>query len=430
MNVNDYLQENEALTALCGEYHLTSLEESTRIPKNIYKLISNVHNSITGHHGVEKTLRKLLRCNTTFNHMRKYVTLFIKQCPCCQKQSQIKIPIQTTPFFTSTYTPMSRIALDSIGELPEDVFGYKHVQVIIDTCTRTIELKPTRTVDAEEGADALIAWIGRYGAPSEIVTDNGTQYMNKLFEELNNIFQNEHISTIPYSKEENSIVERSNKEIMRHLQAYLYEIGKRKQWSRYLPIVQRILMSTVHSSTGIAPATLLYANQIDLDSKIITQSKSLITDEMKLSHYTADMIAVQNKLIDIAMKRQEFINNSNINSKNKHNNSITEFPINSFVLVQYPKTRMGSMPPTKLHTKLKGPLRVLSFIGAKYDLLNLVTNKTESHHVTNLRKFNYNPTLTDPHKVALTDNEESIVERILQHSGHKTKNRTWSTGRN
>jgi hypothetical protein len=162
---------------------LTSLN-NTKFPKNTYKAISKVHNSQIGHHGVEKTIRKLLRTKESFSNMRTYVTAFIKQCPCCQKLSHIKVHIQTTPFYTSTYTPFQRIALDSIGELPEDIYGYKHIQVIIDTCTRTIELYPTKTVEAIEAAMPLIQWIARYNCPSSITTDNGTQYMNEIFKEL------------------------------------------------------------------------------------------------------------------------------------------------------------------------------------------------------------------------------------------------------
>ena len=34
--------------------------------------------------------------------IRRYVKKFIRQCPCCQKMSQIKIPIHTIPFTTAS----------------------------------------------------------------------------------------------------------------------------------------------------------------------------------------------------------------------------------------------------------------------------------------------------------------------------------------
>jgi hypothetical protein len=64
------------------------------------------------------------------------------------------------------------------------------------------------------------------------------------------------------------------------------------------------MMATVHSTTGVAPATLLYANQIDLDVSIFTQSSEIPRQVKKMSEFTSDMILMQENLIDIAMKRQ------------------------------------------------------------------------------------------------------------------------------
>ena len=39
-------------------------------------------------------------------NIRRYVRKFIQQCPCCQKMSQIKVPIHTMPFTTASHYPM------------------------------------------------------------------------------------------------------------------------------------------------------------------------------------------------------------------------------------------------------------------------------------------------------------------------------------
>ena len=97
---------------------------------------------------------------------------------------------------------------------------------------------------------------------------------------------------------------------------------------------------------------------------------------------------------------------------------ITEFPVNSFVLVEYPDTRMGRMPPTKLHPIKKGPFRVVKFVGAKYDLINLNNNQTEKGiHVTRLLPFDYDELRTIPSDVARRDIQATIVEAIRSHEG-------------
>ena len=41
----------------------------------------------------------------------------------------------------------------------------------------------------------------------------------------------EHVRTMAYSKEENAIIERVNKEVMRHLRAILFEKQIKNKWS-------------------------------------------------------------------------------------------------------------------------------------------------------------------------------------------------------
>ena len=64
---------------------------------------------------------------------------------------------------------------------------------------------------------------------------------------------------LAHSKEENAIVERANKEVMRHLRALVYEVAKqRDEWPYLVPLAQRIVNSEVSSSTGVSPNDLKF----------------------------------------------------------------------------------------------------------------------------------------------------------------------------
>ena len=108
-----------------------------RMSDEVYKSISSVHKSVTGHHGVDRTCDKLIRLGKKFPYMRSYVREFIKKCPCCQKLSYVKISIHTHPFTNSTYAPMQRIAIDSIGPLPPTEEGEDTIFVIIALASDT-----------------------------------------------------------------------------------------------------------------------------------------------------------------------------------------------------------------------------------------------------------------------------------------------------
>jgi hypothetical protein len=85
----------------------------------------------------------------------------------------------------------------------------------------------------------------------------GSQYVNKLITSLCKLVGSEKMETIAYSKEENGLVERANKEILRHLRAILYQRDIKKDWRICLPLIQRIMNATIHTSTGTAPASII-----------------------------------------------------------------------------------------------------------------------------------------------------------------------------
>jgi transposase InsO family protein len=112
---------------------------------------------------------------------------------------------------------MSRLAINAIQDLIPDEKGNNTIVVIIDTFSRFLELYPTNGVQGTALARALLAHIGRYGIPFEVISDRGSAFMSAIWEDMVKAMGVEHILTTAYSKEENGIVERANQEVMRHL---------------------------------------------------------------------------------------------------------------------------------------------------------------------------------------------------------------------
>ena len=84
--------------------------------------------------------------------------------------------------------------------------------------------------------------------PEVVHTDRGTAFHNELITELLRVAGTEQSLTTAYSKEENTIVERANKEVVRHLNALLFDARVHDRWSyEQLPMVQRII-NTVEKS--------------------------------------------------------------------------------------------------------------------------------------------------------------------------------------
>ena len=82
-----------------------------------------------------------------------------------------------------------------------------------------------------EGARQALLWhIGHWVTLLEVVHDGGTEFANHSIQELFTACGVNDVKTLAYSKEENSLVERANKEVMCHLRNILFESNITTQW--------------------------------------------------------------------------------------------------------------------------------------------------------------------------------------------------------
>ena len=75
---------------------------------------------------------------------------------------------------------------------------------------------------------------------------------------------------------------------------------------------------------------------------------------------------------------EELLRTDLLHMTTKEQNIYKEYLPNSYVLVHY---RTG-MPPTRLHTNWKGPMRVIKGLNARYTLLDLICGKEKDFHVS------------------------------------------------
>ena len=169
--------------------------------------------------------------------MKADIITFIKSCPLCQKMSRMKIPIHTSHFTTASYGLMKKLSMDCMGPLKATDDGYTHILVIIDNFSRYTVLYPLKAVSGLEIAQCVLTHIGNYGCPNIVQMDNGTEFVNAIVTEVLSLLGTHSATILAYSKEENAIVERCNKEVIRHLRALVYKINKRNAWRIYLPLV-------------------------------------------------------------------------------------------------------------------------------------------------------------------------------------------------
>ncbi len=175
------LSSENLLLGLGGGEEITEEQMKSRL--------SACHNPVVGHRGVDATIEYYKQNYGPYPRLREYVTAFIRACPYCQKISDMKEVIYTAPFVLSGHAPMRKVSIDTIGPLNKDPDGYEYILVIIDNFTRFVELYPTKSVGAEEAAECLFNFFGRYGKPELVIHDRGTQFQNDLIPKLIELMQ-------------------------------------------------------------------------------------------------------------------------------------------------------------------------------------------------------------------------------------------------
>ena len=163
----------DAMSRLCVNRLTTTTTPSTtmtvsaiipdrEITDEHYEIIEKCHNAECGHGGVERTVKKIHSLRHQWLYLTQDVKKFIANCACCQKMSQITVPIHALKYVTSTYNTMECLNIDFVGPYPDD--GY--TLVIIDTFTRWVELYPCTAANAQEALRGLLQHFWKVRMPS------------------------------------------------------------------------------------------------------------------------------------------------------------------------------------------------------------------------------------------------------------------------
>jgi transposase InsO family protein len=298
---------------------------------------------------------------------------------------------------------MECLDIDLVGPFPDD--GY--VFVIIDTFTRWVELYHTPDATALSAAQSLLKHFGRFGAPLQLRSDNGPHFVADVIREFHLHVGTQHCLTLAYSKEENALVERMNKEINRHLRALTFENSSLKKYVESMPLFKRILNSNYSDRLKISTSQLLFGNIVNLDRGIFLPVDERPTKSKPLTKHMSDMLQIQDSLLE------ELLRTDLLHMTSKEQD-LTEFEPNSYVLVHY----LSGAPPSRLHTFLRGPMQVISGGNSKYLLRDLVTHQEKEYHVSDMKLFNFDPSTTSPLDIARRDHLKYYVEKAFANRGN------------
>ena len=93
--------------------------------------------------------------------------------------------------------PGHSIAVDHVGPLPPSN-GYKYILTIMDITSKHLALFPQREVTASETLSKLLQYFKTFGTCKRLLSDNGTAFKNRPFDELTQSMNIVHLFSTAY----------------------------------------------------------------------------------------------------------------------------------------------------------------------------------------------------------------------------------------
>lgn len=204
-----------------------------------------------GHLGVDKTYRRLTT-QYYWPNMLRDVIAFVKHCDTCQRCKVEQNKPAGLMGRRIVEEPWTSIAADIMGPVTRSKSGFCYILVIQDLFTKWIEVLPLRRATGKLISKALEDFvICRWGTPRTVLTDNGTEFVNRDIRELVQRTGLRHITTPPYHPQANP-VERVNRVLKTMLRAYID--SDQREWDVHLHEFRYAYNSAFHSSLQSTPA--------------------------------------------------------------------------------------------------------------------------------------------------------------------------------
>lgn len=270
------------------------------VPRPFRRAIFNqIHN--LAHPGVKASVR-LVADKFVWPGMNKDVSLWAKTCVACQKnkvQRHTKSPLGE---FAAPEDRFTVVHIDIVGPMaPSD--GYVYCLTCVDRFTNWIEAIPVRDITAETIARAFYDnWIVRFGVPSFIVTDRGTQFESSTFQSLAKLIGARVKHTTAYHPQCNGKIERQHRTIKAAIKAH----GS-PAWTRTLPTVLLGLRVAIPSDGAYPSSVMVYGKSLRVPGEFFADPSTSTLSEGFVQDLQLAMARLQPRVTPMRKQPNVFV---------------------------------------------------------------------------------------------------------------------------
>ena len=232
------------------DYDLLLRDTRIVIPSSLQQNVVDLAHM--GHQGIVKT-KALLREKVWFCNIDSFVEDAVKSCLTCQiaTPSSNREPLRMSPLPRAPWTELSM----DFGQVSPNQYLF----VVMDEYSRFPFVEIVNSTSAQAVIPKLDSILTLRGIPDVVKSDNGPPFNGEIFHQYATSMGFKHRKITPLWPKANSEVERFMRTVKKVVKA---GIAQNLNWKQELRNFLLAYRATPHSTTKVAPATLLFGSPI------------------------------------------------------------------------------------------------------------------------------------------------------------------------
>ena len=185
---------------------------------------------------------------------------FVNSCPTCQEARETKVRGKTGILKMPNESVVNfRVHIDLFGPLKSST---AMKWILVATCAFS---RYTRICAIKDKCEKTVAtaffntWVCLMGCPALLVSDNGGEFINKVFKEVLALLGTSKSTTTPFHPASNGSAEVYNKSVIRYLRSFV-DTGT-LDWTVYLPSLEFCMNTSRSAATRLSPYEVIFGRK-------------------------------------------------------------------------------------------------------------------------------------------------------------------------
>ena len=191
--------------------------------------------------------------------------------------------------------------IDCVGPLPKTKSGNQYLLTIMCVSTRFPEAIPLKNIKAKTIVQALTKFFTLVGLPKSLQSDQGSNFMSGLFQQVMYELGIKQFRSSAYHPESQGALERFHQTLKNMIRMYCQETEK--NWDEGIHLLLFAARDSVQESLGFSPFELVFGHTVRGPLKLLKE-KLLEDDDcaLNLLEYVSDFRGKLTEACDLARK--------------------------------------------------------------------------------------------------------------------------------